>query len=430
MIRVLICGSFNTTWREECREFLTRDRDTYEQGVAGGCFKEELPRLPNVYPTFANTEKDVTSQLNRTNPHVIISVGTRPRPLLLMNLQDRLKWYHCDDVPGPEMLKQKIFEVYISYALFPNPGEKDQPLVSVYTPTFNSSVYLEEAYRSLTEQTYRNWEWVLVDDGSSDDTPAIISNWAAHDSRIRFFHHGDKNLGNIGRMKHYASGLCTGKYLVELDHDDLLTDNALAEVVKVFEADPELGFVYSNFAEFTDNEKDHYYPSWLDRGRYRRTRYRDRYYLEALAYDILGDVDGKGPVIKDMTICPNHVRAFRREELYKVGGYNPHLVMGDDFDLIIRMFLYSKVKLLPKLLYLYRIHTNTWARFNEFAVTFLPLVMQRWEKEIDCRVDELKEQGIWLTQPQGRKGHGSGPVVEARPRRPSMTVKIKELRFK
>lgn len=411
MIRVLICGSFNTVWQDQCRIFLTRDRDAYEQGLKNGCLGEEIPRLPNVYPLFARSEKDVVEQLNQAGPHVIISLGTRPRPLLLMNLQNRLKWYHFDDTPGPEQLKRKIFEVYISYALFPNPGEKDQPLVSVYTPTYNSGVYLKEAYRSLTEQTYRNWEWVLVDDGSTDNTPRLISGWAAHDSRIRFFHHGDKNLGNIGRMKHYASGLCTGKYLVELDHDDLLTEDALAEVVNVFESDPELGFVYSNFAEFTDNGKDHYYPNWLDRGRYRRTLYRDRHYLEALAYDILGDVEGRGPVIKDMTICPNHVRAFRREELYKVGGYNPHLVMGDDFDLIIRMFLYSKVKLLPKLLYLYRIHNNTWARFNEFAITFLPLVMQRWEKEIDRRIEELKNQGIWLPEAQGRRGQGSGPIV-------------------
>ena len=85
--------------------------------------------------------------------------------------------------------------------------------------------------------------------------------------------------------------------------------------------------------------------------------------------------------------------------------------MGDDFDLIIRMFLYSKVKLLPKLLYLYRIHNNTWARFNEFAITFLPLVMQRWEKEIDRRIEELKNQGIWLPEAQGRRGQGSGPIV-------------------
>ncbi|MDY6852938.1 MAG: glycosyltransferase [Thermodesulfobacteriota bacterium] len=411
MIRVLICGEIDPGWRQKAEIFLTRGRDEYKRGLAGKTLPQESPRLPRVYPTFALREDEAGRQLNKVNPQVIISLKAKPRPVLMMSCLDRLKWFHFDETPSPEHLKQTIYEVYLSQALFPHPGEKGQPLVSVFTPTYNSGTYLSQAYQSLTAQTYRNWEWVIIDDGSTDETPRNVTSWAANDTRIRFFRPVDRNFGNIGRMKHYASGLCMGGYLVELDHDDILTDNALAEVVAAFEADPDLGFIYSNFAEFVEGGGDHYYPNWLDRGRYRRTLYQDRYYMEALAYDVYGDVEGLGPVIKDMTICPNHIRAFRRTELYKVGGYNPRLVMGDDFDLIIRMFCHSKIKHIPKLLYLYRIHSNTWARFNEFARFFLPLVVQRWEREIDQRIGQLKKEGQWLTKVQGRRGQGSGPVI-------------------
>ncbi len=410
MIRVLICGEYGEGWQKAAEKHLTRDRDEYEQGLGEGAWPPESPRLPRVYPFFARSEDETVSILNRKNPQVIISVRSKPGPLALMSRSDHLRWFHFDRNPDPLQLKKTIFEVYLAHALFPHPGEKGQPLVSVFTPTHNSGRFLKEAYRSLTEQTYRNWEWVIVDDGSTDDTPETVRSWASADSRLNFFQPRDASFGNIGRMKHYASGLCRGEYLVELDHDDILTDNALTEVVEAFEADRELGFIYSNFTEFVEEGGDHFYPNWVDRGRYRRTLYRDRYYLEALAYDIYGDVDGLGPVIKDMTICPNHIRAFRRSELSKVGGYNTRLVMGDDFDLIIRFFLFSKALHIDKMLYLYRIHANTWSKYNEFARFFLPLVVRKWDPEIDRRISELKEEGRWLKEVQGMKGQGCGPI--------------------
>ena len=404
MLRVLICGSINADWRREVEPYLIRDRAEYDQGLKEGTLTKESIRLPRVYPTFAEREKDVIRALNQINPQVIISLIQRPKPLLLMSHKDRLKWYHFEHFPRHEQLKITIYEVYLNHALFPNPKERGQPLVSVYTPTYNSSACLAKAYKSLSTQTYTNWEWVIIDDGSTDGTPKMVSAWAYHDIRIWFFRPMCGNLCNIGRMKHYATGLCEGKYLVELDHDDMLTSNALSDVVDAFEADADLGFVYSNFAEFLEDGRSNYYPDWMDRGRYRKTEYEGHVFLWALAYDVYGEVVGRGPVIKDMTVCPNHVRAFRRTELMKVGGYNPRLVMGDDYDLMIRMFCYSKIRHLSKLLYLYRYENNTWAHYNEFARFIFPVIAQRWEKEIDRRIEELKHNGLWLTEPQGLPG--------------------------
>ncbi len=409
MIRVLICGDINPSWRQEAEILLTRDREDYERGVAAGVLPKEEPRLPKVSAIFAPREEEVRLHLNRFNPQVVVSLRNKPRPLLLMSLHDRLKWLHLEEAPSPVALKVKIYETYLSHALFPSRGEKESPRVSVFTPTFNAANFIAGTYESLTRQTYRNWEWVVLDDGSTDDTPKIVASWAANDARVRLFRPVDRNFGNIGRVKHYTTGLCVGEYLVELDHDDCLTEDALAEVVQAFASDPEVGMVYSNFAEFIEGKGDHYYPEWMDRGRYRRTMYQERYYLEALAYNVYGEVEGIGPVIREMTICPNHVRAFRRSELWRVGGYNPELVMGDDYDLLIRFFCQSKMKHLPKLLYLYRIHSNTWARFNELARFIFPMIAKRWEPEILRRIEELKGRGEWGREIQGRRGHS--PIV-------------------
>jgi hypothetical protein len=67
------------------------------------------------------------------------------------------------------------------------------------------------------------------------------------------------------------------------------------------------------------------------------------------------------------------------------------------------------------MLYLYRIHTNTWARYNEFARFFLPLVVRRWEPEIDRRIAELKAQGAGCPGP-GAKGPGIGSFSGNLPR--------------
>ena len=106
-------------------------------------------------------------------------------------------------------------------------------MVSVYTPTHDTGDYLQDTFQSLRDQTYANWEWVVVDDHSSDKTWARLQEFATQDYRIRPFQSG-MHLGKIGALKNLATRLCRGKYLVELDHDDMLTETALEDVKNTF----------------------------------------------------------------------------------------------------------------------------------------------------------------------------------------------------
>lgn len=230
-------------------------------------------------------------------------------------------------------------------------------LVSIYTPTYNTKHLIKTVYESVKNQKYKNWEWVICDDGSKPKTRKILENLQKKDSRIKLFYFD--NTGNIGKMKRRCTERCRGEYLIELDHDDQLTNDCLEEVVKAFKEHPDAGMVYSNCTEVTDDGQCHIYkaPYWD----YRETEYLGQKYLEGLQPDFYG----KEPSLAMENshyweLMPNHVRAFRSNTLFALGGYDDTLIYADDYDIILRMFLHSKIVHIPKMLYLYRWGENTW----------------------------------------------------------------------
>lgn len=248
-------------------------------------------------------------------------------------------------------------------------------LVSVYTPTCNTGQLLLKAYESLKQQTYDKWEWVICDDGSNNETVTLLKQLEKQDKRIRIFFF--ENSGLIGKLKKLCTEACKGDYLVELDHDDQLTNNCLEEVLNCFDKNPETGMVYSNFTEVDEQGNCHMYNAsyW----QYRDTFYEGKTYKEALAPDIYSKVDELvDNNIMHWSLMPNHVRAFRKKELIRLGGYDDSLIYADDYDLILRFYLYSKITHIPKLLYLYRWGDNTWLKNNQDLQQKMLLVRDRY----------------------------------------------------
>jgi glycosyltransferase involved in cell wall biosynthesis len=93
------------------------------------------------------------------------------------------------------------------------------PLVSIITPSFNSEKFIGEAIKSIQNQTYTNWELIIVDDCSSDKTVSIVSDFAQFDARIKLFQL-EKNSGT-GVARNKALTKAKGRYISFLDSDDL-----------------------------------------------------------------------------------------------------------------------------------------------------------------------------------------------------------------
>ncbi|WP_348824643.1 glycosyltransferase family 2 protein [Flavobacterium aestuarii] len=113
-------------------------------------------------------------------------------------------------------------------------------LVSIITPSFNSEKFIAETIQSVLNQTYQDWEMIIVDDCSNDKTVSIIEQFAAKDERIRFFHL-DKNSG-AGIAREMALSKATGNYISFLDADDLW---------KPLKLEKQLQFLKENKAPFT-----------------------------------------------------------------------------------------------------------------------------------------------------------------------------------
>lgn len=100
-------------------------------------------------------------------------------------------------------------------------------LISIVVPVYNVEEYIVECIESVLQQTYKNWELLLIDDGSTDDSGEICENYSQRDERIRVFH---KQNGGQSTARNYGLDRIKGKYLIFLDSDDYWNKNALSEL--------------------------------------------------------------------------------------------------------------------------------------------------------------------------------------------------------
>lgn len=110
--------------------------------------------------------------------------------------------------------------------------EENQPLVSIVIPVYNVQDYLTECVDSAVEQTYKNLEIILVDDGSTDKSGSLCDEWKNKDSRIKVIHKkngGQSDARNVGIKE------CTGKYIFFLDSDDLIDKITIEKMVSIAE---------------------------------------------------------------------------------------------------------------------------------------------------------------------------------------------------
>lgn len=118
--------------------------------------------------------------------------------------------------------------------------------VTVCTPTYNRAYCLSDLYQSLKVQTNKNFEWIIVDDGSCDNTKGIVSDWVEHEKNfdIRYIYkeNGGKHTA-VNRGVQHAQGEC----LIIVDSDDILAPNAIEDILTAFAELPQEGFAGVGF---------------------------------------------------------------------------------------------------------------------------------------------------------------------------------------
>ncbi|OON99036.1 MAG: hypothetical protein ATN35_02460 [Epulopiscium sp. Nele67-Bin004] len=209
------------------------------------------------------------------------------------------------------------------------------PQISIVVPTFNTPKgFLIEMIESVRNQTYSNWQLCIADGASvTPDTISVLKSYIEKDPRI-YVDFLSENYGISGNTNKCLE-LATGDFVGLFDHDDLLTPNALFEVVKAINENPEVDFIYSD-EDKTDEKTKVFF---------------DAHFKPDFSPDLLRSQN---------YIC--HFTVFRRALLDKVGVFNKEYDGSQDHDLILRLTEQTeKIVHIPKILYHWRVHSASTA---------------------------------------------------------------------
>jgi glycosyltransferase involved in cell wall biosynthesis len=207
------------------------------------------------------------------------------------------------------------------------------PLISVVMPVYNALPFLNESIKSILEQTFSNFEFVILDDASTDGSVELLREWASRDQRIHLYE-SDTWLGLSGSSNAVVAK-ARAPIVARMDADDIAHPDRLRRQWDVLEGQPDIALV-GTLCNGIDASG-------------REVRPRDRWRLVRRSRYIP---------------FPHGSAMFRREVFDQVGGYDEAAAGGEDQDLFLRMAACGRVVTLPDVLYSYRYHSNNATLFN------------------------------------------------------------------
>jgi len=269
--------------------------------------------------------------------------------------------------------------------------KNNNPTISIFTPTFNTFNKINRVYASLLEQSFQDWEWIIVDDSTDKKNVDYILNLTKNDKRVKIFDY--KNVsGFIGQTKRFAASLCSGEYLVELDHDDVLHHLALEKIINAFKRYPDSNFCFSSSAEYYDDGSNVDYGNYFATGygKHYDLWYKGRHYRPAI-------VPVNFSTIRHIVGVPNHFRCWKSNFYNSISRHNDKLNCVDDYELLIRTFLNTKMIQIRDCLYFQTTspETATNARRAEIQRK-VDRICKYYENKIHNRILELGSEDFNL----------------------------------
>ncbi|HUO07673.1 MAG TPA: glycosyltransferase [Phycisphaerae bacterium] len=203
------------------------------------------------------------------------------------------------------------------------------PVVSVLIPVFNAGRWLRESVESVRGQTVGDWELIAIDDGSTDDSGAVLAELAKGDGRMRVLSRDNRGLV---ATRNELLGMARGEFVAWIDSDDRMTPERLALQLERFSREPGL-ICLGGACTLTDPEglpiRTHAFPT-------------DH---EPLVEIMREDIAFYFPSV-----------TMRREAALKVGGFREPLRIGEDYDICLRMSEVGRVGNVPEVVLYYRQH--------------------------------------------------------------------------
>lgn len=198
-------------------------------------------------------------------------------------------------------------------------------LISVVMPVHNAMPYLDESIQSILGQTFTDFEFVILDDASTDGSSEALSKWAQKDSRIRL-HRSERNLG-LSATSNFIVRQSRAPLVARMDADDVSHPERLMRLWNVMQSQPDIALV-GTLCDGIDSMG-------------RKIRPSDRWRLVRRS---------------EFPPFPHGSVMFRRAVFEEFGGYNEKYASGEDQELFLRIARSKRVAVLPDVLYHYRYH--------------------------------------------------------------------------
>ena len=250
--------------------------DEYKDFVPDSCHQEvELKFIVNdkelneltVNKIVLAKEKIINENFNEAEKLLLQSILIQPSNLDALNNLTVIYYYKDEIEKSKRYLKKVLFidpnnQTAIENLTLIAPGEfknnLSDPLISVYTVAYNAEKYISKTIESILSQTYRNFEYIIVDDGSSDSTTEIIKSYK--DPRIKFFPKKHKNFA-AGMNKAILES--SGEFVLGVDSDDFIARNYIQNIVEFAIENPGFDYYYPNKFSLID-EEDHLLNKFYD----------------------------------------------------------------------------------------------------------------------------------------------------------------------
>lgn len=216
------------------------------------------------------------------------------------------------------------------------------PLVSIITPLYNGQEFIGQSIESALAQTYRNFELLIINDGSKDGSYEAVSPYLK-DPRLIYI---ERENGGVGAARNTALARASGKYIAFLDQDDLWTTDKLAVQVPVLEQNPDIALVYSNQDFIGDDNKIIDYPWETGISGYCFREMIEKNWISVLTVLV------------------------RKSVIDEVGPFKEDISGTDDYEMWLRVTLKHKIEYIDQILAHYRFHEVNFSK-NLFKMTEL-----------------------------------------------------------
>lgn len=206
-------------------------------------------------------------------------------------------------------------------------------LVSVLMAVYNSERYVAQAVESILNQTFQDFELIIIDDGSRDRSLSILQQYADRDPRIRLIHR--ENQG-ISRTRNQLLAEATGEFIAVMDSDDVSLPDRLKQQVDFLRQHPEVVCVGGA-------------QEWIDEA--------GRFLLHRK--EVESDAEIQQQMLVGHTCINNPSAMMRRSAVLQVGGYDESLAQAEDLDLFLKLGERGQLANLPNPVLQYRQHCNS-----------------------------------------------------------------------